>query len=106
MPQSWAALVPPYWVPTVPAGKPSICAVPPVTLIGAVPSSTSPPQSPGRREPSGCELVMTTGAAAVPRTSILPLVVTTKDEPLSPRILVPASMTSVPERTKMCVFST
>ena len=49
---------------------------------------------------------MTTGFAAVPWTSILPPVVTTIDEPLSPMMRVPASMVSVPERTKMWVFST
>src|SRR5262245_49332638 len=44
--------------------------MPPPTLIGALPSSTRPPQSPGAREPTAWSLVKTIGHVGVPLASI------------------------------------
>jgi hypothetical protein len=58
----------------------------------------SPPQSPGCRDPAGCEEVRTIGACAVPRAMILAPRRMNSEEPTtfwSPTIFVPGSMVSV-----------
>ncbi len=73
---------------------------PPATLMGARPSSTRPPQSPGARLPAAMLEVNTMGLVAVPWASIVALEVTTSAEAApAPAISVPASMVSVPPVT-------
>ncbi len=59
-------------------------SLPPATLIGALPRSTRPPQSPGARLPAGMTLVKTMGASTVPWASILAVLVMTSEVPWSP----------------------
>ena len=61
----------------------------------AAPRSTTPPQSPEAREPSGLELVKMIGEAAVPAALSLAPREMTSAEPLSPLTVTPGSIVSV-----------
>ena len=79
---------------------------PPVTLIFAAPSSTTPPQSPPLRAPTSFDEVKTIGWVAVPTALIFAALVITSDEPDSPLTVTPFSIVSVPPVTNTCVLST
>jgi hypothetical protein len=69
-----------------------------VRLMGALPTMTMPPQSPGARLPAGLCDVNTIGSAAVPFAMILEPRSTHRELPVtsvSPTILVPAWIVSV-----------
>src|SRR5262245_51371962 len=84
------------------------------TLVGARPSSTTPPQSPGARMPAGLAEPKTMGALAVPTALRRPLLVTmsapgrraASRSPCTPTTVTPAAIVSVvrsepAERTKI-----